>query len=137
MKENPKEYHLLLITDSDFHEPTDCFQMHAKSCLHLRFDNISCPQERLKHPEAYHVERAIRWSKDKDLIICSCHTGISRSSAMAYVLACFKSINPRSAVNIFLNKHNPNWLIIKHGSEILNNSAILTEYYKWIEEFNL
>ncbi|WP_366535685.1 hypothetical protein, partial [Streptococcus pneumoniae] len=88
----------------------------------------------LKAPTKEHVTKAINWCQDKENIMFACHMGISRSSAMAYVCAC-NEFDPEDAIGVLkLGYHTPNQLIVKLGSEILENKKVWLTYLEWLEK---
>lgn len=108
----------------------------AADCLYLIFHDIYCPRPHLVHPEFHHVKQALDWGKDKDLdeLICVCQAGISRSSAMAYILNS-AARGPREAVKV-LNPlvHGPNPAIVSMGAELIGGaecSDFQLDEWKW------
>lgn len=90
--------------------------------------------ERLIFPTRLHVEKALTWAKDKDELVSCCQAGVSRSSAIGFLISCkYNGID--NAVNLLDKRlHYPNDLIIKLGSEILNDIKIWSTYQDWINE---
>jgi predicted protein tyrosine phosphatase len=131
LKTDPGTRNLLAITDSDYAMPT-IVSSAAKTCLHLQFDDVIVPREGRVLPSESDVKRSIAWAADKRDILVSCHGGISRSSAMAYLIACAREKSPRTAIELLdPSIHLPNELIVKYGAVILGDPEILEEYYKF------
>lgn len=133
----PNRFNVVLIS-GDFDKEEDrvlSIKKNAKSHIHLIFDDITNPHSTVaKPPSKELVAQGVDWVKDlKDDYIVSCRAGISRSSAMAYLIAT-KFFGPRDAVKI-LNPdiHYPNKLIVKLGSEILGNPEIYTICRTYVE----
>ena len=121
----------------------------ADDVLQLNFDdidlkgNVTTAKDRLKEldnkknviiPTAGHIQEALNWAGDKkDLIVC-CHAGVSRSTAIAYLIACkYNFDDPYQAIKILDRRaHYPNNLMVKMGSELLNNPQIWNAYQEWI-----
>ncbi len=133
VQDNPGQYHLLIMTNSDTDLPP--VRDYVKSLLWLQFDDVLWEFSNYVMPRREHVEQALEWAGDKNPILCSCHAGMSRSAAMAYVIACSRALHPRLALEVLTPiKHYPNELIVKYGADLLKNKSILDEYYKWINE---
>jgi predicted protein tyrosine phosphatase len=83
-------------------------------------------------PTQKHVQTALDWAKtlDGDLIV-SCQAGISRSSAIAYLVGCLHG-TPEEAAKVFKNHHYPNELIIAHGITIFGEQIAppVTDFYQ-------
>jgi predicted protein tyrosine phosphatase len=122
---SPKKYNVIFITNPDdpFYNP----ELHglidkAKESLVCKFYD----REFRDGPTTEDIQRILDFAKNKDDIICSCHAGRSRSSAIAFLIRCCQE-DPSEAVKIFdIKKHDPNILISKIGSEILNNEKIIS-----------
>lgn len=106
----------------------------SKNSLYLIFDDIETSKysKNVTPPSRKDIEKVLAWAVNKEEIAVSCQLGISRSSAIAYIIACSK-LDTSEALS-FLNKnyHSPNQLIIKIGSEILNKPEIYSNFIKWM-----
>lgn len=130
---NPKKYTVIFITDpgDPFYNP----ELHglidnAKESLTSQFFD----REFKGGPTKEDIQRILDFSKGKDNILCSCHAGRSRSSAIAFLICCCQE-DPSEAIKIFdIKKHDPNILIIKMGAEILNNDRILRTAMQYKEK---
>ena len=102
----------------------------AKTMIVRRFDDIWVEEEGKVLPTKEDVETIIRHVQEiyPSNLIVHCYAGVSRSTAIAYLLACLEK-EPDDAIKM-LNPmiHYPNELIVKLGSEILNNPRILEVY---------
>ena len=108
-------------------------QTVAASCLTLRFHDIRQPIEGCVEPRREHIEKALKWSRIlrvEDLLV-TCHVGISRSPAMAYVLAC-SVMPPREAIKVLdPSRHIPNKLIIRLAADVLGSREVLNTFLFW------
>lgn len=101
-----------------------------ESCF-LRFDDIIFPEPGKVLATEEHVQQAIDWAKDKNDFIVACHAGISRSSAMMYVVRCSK-MDPEEAVTILnYDLHVPNLHVVGLGAKVLNNPKVEQVYLTW------
>jgi predicted protein tyrosine phosphatase len=122
---NSKKYNVIFITNpgDPFYNP----ELHklidnAKESLISQFFD----REFKGGPTKADIQRILDFAKGKDNIICCCHAGKSRSSAVAFLIRCCQE-DPSEAIKMLdTKKHDPNLLIIKTGIEILNNDKILT-----------
>ena len=140
VSENPGFFNVICITEQELDQgakawvpvPEEIVQ-HAKDHLWLRFNDWKINAEGSPHPED--VKKALDWAEGKDNIIVTCFAGISRSSAIAYLIECSRAYHPRLATAILVPlKHNPNMRIVKQGAEILKDGRILDEIYTWLDK---
>ncbi len=110
--------------------------------LVLSFDDIEVPYGIYLPASIEDITEGLKWAENKEEIAIACAAGISRSSAMAYIIACSR-MNPDEALK-YLNKeiHSPNQWMVKLGSQILNNPEILLIFLDWSytqinSEFNM
>lgn len=116
-------------------EPIDFAIKKCKDILILEFDDIQNHIDGYTKPTKEPIVKAINWAKDKQDILVHCHAGISRSSAMAYLICCDRYKDPSKAIKILDPKyHWPNTLIVKLGSEILNNKEVWKTFIDWRSE---
>jgi len=130
LKENPNEFDALVITNVNYDFPKGVSEL-CKSHLQLIFDDVIGSKGSYLAPKKEQIEEALNWGKDKENVVVACHAGISRSSACAFLLA-HQAWGIDKAFGI-LNKdvHWPNSLIMKHGSDILNDNQIWIRYTEW------
>lgn len=102
----------------------------AKNCLLLRFDDVETARDGCV--TADHVRQALDWAADKGDLSVACRAGISRSAALAYLIAAVRS-TPKEATAIWdMDLHQPNRLVVKVGSQLLNDPAIQEAYDLWM-----
>jgi predicted protein tyrosine phosphatase len=129
----PGKYNIISILEPDMEAPPEV-STHAKAYLPLNFHDIEYARQGYVHPTEQHVEDAIHWARGKDDLVVACRAGISRSSAIAYLIQC-EEHHPRLATAILTPlRHHPNSLIVKLGSKLLKNQDILDEYHRWMQE---
>lgn len=113
--------------------PIDAFKDLCQGILALNFDDVYDQRKHsdYKLPSMADVKSVIEWSRGKDQILVHCHAGISRSSAMAYLIACDK-VGAQAAVGV-LNPflHWPNPLIVKMGGEFLGDPKVEEGFINW------
>jgi predicted protein tyrosine phosphatase len=128
---NPGVYDLILITNSLFAPCAEDYA-DARRWLHLEFDDIHAPLGDLRMPTAESVRRALDWSAGSEHLVVACHAGISRSSALAYVLCC-RDRTPQQALAILeRGRHHPNALIVRLGADLLQRPEIYDVYWRWL-----
>ena len=110
--------------------PLDPLLRNAKSFVRVWFDDIWLPAHTLDGsmlPSRKEVERALVWAKgvgaDGNFLV-HCHAGVSRSSALAYLIACLFA-SPDEAIKV-LNPllHHPNEKVVQLGAEILGDPQV-------------
>jgi predicted protein tyrosine phosphatase len=97
------------------------------------FDDIVAPQDGYTVPTKEHIIRILKWAMSKELIAVHCTAGVSRSSAIAYLISCHRS-SPKEALKILdPMKHSPNRLILYLGMEVLGDESVMSEYLAWFD----
>src|SRR5262245_52675635 len=124
--EEPAQRDLILITNPGympFGDEAERVLELARRVLHLQFDDITTRFPDLKHPVVEDVQEALDWASGSEDLIVACHAGVSRSSALAYVLRS-RDWSPSQAVKILERGiHSPNRLIVEIGAKLLANAA--------------
>jgi len=137
LEENPNQIDVIFISSPDAVYAVDGsfkIQKLAKECCTLLFNDVSLPIGNKIPPEKEDIQKALDFAKGKDKILVSCQAGVSRSSAIAYLIAA-QDVGPIEAFSI-LNPHihAPNGLVIKYGSSILKNYDIVDLMNQWKEK---
>ena len=137
---NRHKWHVLSIRDpEDKKAPIDVFKNLCKSILPLKFHDIRDEHEGavdnhgnpLVLPEVNDVKNALEWSIGKDRILVHCEAGISRSSAMAYLIACTRMSAKKATTILNFHLHWPNPRIVRIGSEVMNRADVLAVLEEW------
>ncbi len=89
-----------------------------KSSLILEFDDYWKPHHLWKIPSEQDILNAISFTKEKANIHIACAGGISRSSALGYVITRSKMTRENS-LQILNSRHRPNDLVLELGGKIL------------------
>lgn len=131
VRNKPDHYNVISIVEPDVQVPNE-IQECSKSYFSVKFHDVEYQRSGATVPDKGQVQDAIEWGKDKDNLIVACLAGISRSAAIAYLIQCAKEKDPKSALKVLEKKHYPNYLIVRLGSEILNDSSIFREYENWM-----
>jgi predicted protein tyrosine phosphatase len=138
---HPKEYAVIFITnpgENPFYRPElHDLVIHAKKSLLLQFRDIELGRydsektEWWLGPKPEHVEAVLKFAEDKDNFLCCCHAGVSRSSAMAYILAC-RNEDPKKALGMLETwRHSPNCLLVEYAAKILNKPEMASLMEEW------
>lgn len=134
-------YNIVSIRNSNF--PDSYYSVFKKyrrnyKDIHVQvFDDIESPMDELELVTPEQIMMILAWAKDKERIVVHCAAGISRSSAVAYLIACSR-MPPSEAIRMIdPDRHCPNDLVLFHGIKILNDISIYTEYMKWIRKAGL
>ncbi len=132
--EFPNKYNAIIIGASEI-ELIGLSSFCRDSHISLFADVVNSSQKGA--PTYDKVKDCIEWGKDKEELLISCAAGISRSSAIAYLIECANSNNPEASVNILdVHRHRPNQLILCYGSQILGQDVVnpIFEIYKFALE---
>lgn len=137
IREMPTAYNIISIRNSDMAQPEyevfDKFRPNYAGIITEYFDDIVTPQDGFTAPTQEDISRILKWAMDKELIAVHCGAGISRSSAIAYLIACHRS-SPKEALKVLdPMKHSPNRLILYIGMEVLGDKAVMSEYMGWFD----
>ena len=109
----------------------------ARESCEILFNDITFPIGHSKTvPEEHHVKKALDFAKGKKELIIACQMGVSRSSAIAYLIEASES-GYKEAFDILNPKvHSPNLLVIKHGAKLLGEQDILAAMLDWKNKAN-
>jgi predicted protein tyrosine phosphatase len=134
IRDNPNYWNVISIRDVKHsgmtlkEHPMERLMDRAISGIILDFDDVwDEKHERLYGyvmPKKADIEEGLDFAKDKDPLLIHCWHGVSRSTAMAYVIACSR-MPATEAINIFESHHCPNPLVVELGAEILDNKEML------------
>lgn len=105
----------------------------AEHRLDLRFNDIAAPREGLVAPSTEHVEALLAfakgWTGARPLLI-HCWAGVSRSTAVAYAIACARTARGREAewaacLRDAAPTATPNPLIVAHADRLLDRGGAM------------
>ena len=106
----------------------------CKGILRIRFDDIETHWVGRKLANKDDIRRILEWCRTKKSIVVHCYSGVSRSSAIAYLIECLEQ-PPEKALEILnADKHSPNSHIIRIGARVFNDREILTCFMGWMED---
>lgn len=137
IREKPTDLNIVSIRSTDISPATydvfeECRSNYGNIIVEY-FDDIRIPQDGFTAPAKEQIMRILKWAMDKEHIAVHCTAGISRSSAIAYLIACHRS-SPKEALKILdPMKHSPNRLILYLGMEALGDKTVMSEYMFWFD----
>ncbi len=131
-------FSIVSIRDSEIYEDSnrkykiiDENRENCESVLPIKFDDIIDEIEGHTTPQLHHVSEILQWSSDKGDIVVHCTAGVSRSSAVAYLIECSRG-SPEEALKILDPVyHWPNMRIVELGSMILDDKKIFNIARRW------
>lgn len=134
VKKSPNTYDVVSIRNTNrSYSDYQTISSKARNCFEVYFDDVWLPKHELKGYKLAtrkQIEKILEWAKDKEEIIVHCKVGKSRSSAVAYLIACMDN-DPEQAITILQKGyHIPNEWIIELGTEILGNTKIWEVFAK-------
>lgn len=131
IKENPD--HPIIAIGETMSDSVLKLSSIANNCLLLRFNDVSEPIASFHHVLPEHISQAMDFAKDKEDLVVACAMGISRSSALAYIIACSKG----QGLEVLDPKiHRPNPLVVKTGSQFLEREEVYKNYCRWMRDNN-
>ena len=119
VNKEPNQHVCVVISEPDCNVVEDILPL-CKEVLHLEFHDVTYG---FGGPTTEHIQQVIEWIQDKkDIpILVSCAAGVSRSSAVAYLIECVRLDPEQAALILDKDVHFPNQLIIDHGIELIGD----------------
>lgn len=129
---NRIQHPAIIFTDPEYELPQTVRDL-CPEMIQIKAHDVDVDYQHYKAPTREQIEEGLSFARGKEQLICACHAGISRSSAMAFLCAC--QAGRMSYAISLLNPalHFPNKLIVRLGSEILGNDQIFRAYENWVE----
>lgn len=132
LNNNPGQWNVVFINNPLESTPSWVKKL-SKEVIHLQFDDVVFESKKFKMPDVDDVLDAVEWTKERDDVLFTCHTGVSRSPAMAYVCACV-DFYPEAAIQLLKpGVHQPNAKIVQLGVEALKDKKILEVFKEWLD----
>ena len=134
VKQNPNKLNVLLISGEWDRTDESIIEIKALAARHehLIFDDITFAIPSGVLPSQSEIAKGLAFSTDpNEDIYVACRAGISRSSAMAYLIRC-KYCKPDIAAQMWnIEIHDPNSKVVKIGAKLLNDRNIWIAYKRW------
>jgi predicted protein tyrosine phosphatase len=118
------------VDEYSFFEEHRC---NYSSIIIEEFDDIEFSDGNLKLVSRAEIDSILRWAGEKGNIAVHCTAGISRSSAVAYLIACSRMPASEAVKVLNPNIHRPNALVVLKGISILRDRSIYDQYKKWLK----
>ena len=145
--ERPAAFHVVSIRDFGSESaPVDEVASLCLSMCVVNFDDLSDDElptqediksHRVCFPQREHLEAVLEYAEGKSPLLVHCAAGISRSSAVAYVIACNR-VSPQEALGVLSPKlHWPNDRIVRLGADLLGNPEMVSAMTAWRENARL
>lgn len=122
-------YNIVSIRDpedaDEIHQIFKRYKENYQSVFPAIFDDIQFAIKGYTAPDEGKIKDILEWSRNKNNLLVHCNAGISRSSAIAYLIACTQK-EPAEAIKVLdPAMHWPNRLIVEIGSKVLGNPEII------------
>ncbi len=101
--------------------------------IRLPMDDVSRDECDWKAPRVEQVQWALRWQDGRKRLLVCCHMGISRSSAMAVVIATHRYGVDEAMRLLDPTVHSPNREIIRLGSYLIDEPRLIEAVKKFRE----
>lgn len=132
LQNEPNQWHSLAICDSEWPIPK-FIEQYSLTCHRLEFDD-TCSSFYGTPPNSHIIEDGLTWAKDKTQLMIACHAGISRSSAMALVIATEAWDMDKAFALLEKGSHYPNKLVVRIGASLIGKPELWDRFIKWMEE---
>ena len=129
----PDTYNVVFITEPG-NQVISSVPLYCKDYIPVWFHDVCFPIGSYAAPKKEDIEQILAWSELRnEPFVVACAAGVSRSSATALLITYQKTKSIDEALAILNpDRHNPNALIVKMGSEILNCPELYTRYSEWM-----
>jgi predicted protein tyrosine phosphatase len=130
LAERPRAFDTIAILDPAWTLAESVINL-SREIFQVVFHDIHRPTRGQKLPDLSSVKKALKWVEGRDKLLIACHAGISRSSALAYVLACTDR-SPQEALELIdPDLHHPNERVVWLGSKVLNQPEVWETFVAW------
>lgn len=130
LEREPNQWHAIVMLDSSL-EVTDFVQVHTRSHLYLRFDDVEDQRPNKQAPTKRLIEDALAFARGKDKLLVCCRAGQARSVALAYVISCREHGVTEALQLLNPTRHRPNRLVVALGDAVLGIPAVLDQFDEW------
>lgn len=97
-------------------------------------DDVDGPTDSFIHPTPENIAKNLAFSREpgREKITCCCEAGISRSSAMAVLIAYDRTRDIEKSLSVLSRRlHYPNPSIIEIGEQLLNAEGLSEAVKEW------
>jgi predicted protein tyrosine phosphatase len=131
LREHPGKFDVIFIAAQPLPDLQQVIEAHAAETLCLYFHDTVAEGPASRPPAPEDITRAIRWAEGRSNLLVACAAGVSRSSAVAYLLWC-RLMPPQQAIRkLDGTRHMPNELVVRLGAEVLANPAVYSAFVAW------
>jgi predicted protein tyrosine phosphatase len=132
---NKTNYNIISIRSSNMSvsefEKIDKKKDNYSSIIIETFDDVVKDERHYMTPKKIQIKRILKWSESiENNFAVHCSAGVSRSAAIAYLIACQRMEKEEAIKILDFRLHCPNQLVITLGSEILKDNTLLDYYLK-------
>ena len=121
----PTDSNLVSIRSSNIginiYDVIDNAKDNYNSIISVTFDDVERDEPGYITPDEKQIRDILDWAKDKNNIVVHCTAGISRSSAIAYLIACTKMPKEQAIKYLNFTLHCSNHYVVNLGALVLNN----------------
>jgi len=129
---------VISILDKNFRWPHNFGDNH----LVVRFEDTENPTEREHNDQFFGVNQILNWLKNKRVtsdhkLLVHCHAGISRSSAISWLILTTQGVEPKEAFQTLFKARPliwPNMNIMMIGDQLLGKEGELIKLAREVDE---
>lgn len=130
-----KEYDVIFISNPDESKfdilGSERIPELSREYCELLFEDVIFSRGTVQGPELCHIKKALEFSKNRRKLLVTCQAGISRSSAIAYLIKSVE-VGSKQALNLLNSKiHYPNELVIRYGADLLKDENMVELIKNW------
>ncbi len=131
LRDHSQQFDTVIFTNIETSFPEEVKDL-VNDYIHAKFDDVTSSRGHYKVPEKHQIQEILDWACGRDKIVVACHAGISRSSAVAFLIAYqeYQDLDKAFAV-LDMEKHWPNVLIMKLGAEIFGTPELYDRFIEW------
>lgn len=130
LEQEPQKWHVIAVLDSG-KRATEFVEIHARSFLYLRFDDVEENRPGKQLPTKQFVQQSLDFAQGKDRLLVTCRAGQGRSVALAYLIGARERGVAESLKLLDATRHRPNRLVVSIGDAILEGLGALAAFDVW------
>ena len=140
LKKEPNRWSVVSIRDIGATDhPVDKVAAFSKELLILSFNDVLPEDKKFGYVPATfeQIKSAIEFARGKEDVLVHCDGGVSRSSALGYLIACDRVGSSEAVKLLNRSRHVPNSWIVWIGANLLGDPSIIDCFNTFMENSSL